>query len=489
MSKITRRQSLKLFKYMVLTAPFSGLTFACGEAQQEAFEANLGLQYLEDHPTLEGDLEQDWWMRGNYAPLSSEGFYENLEVIGKLPPELSGTFLRNGSNPREDLPAHWFFGDGMIHGIHFEQGEVKWYRNSWIQTPALHGDESGIVAGRANTSLVYHQQKLLALYEVSSPFEINPSDLSSIGYHDYQGQLQIPMCAHPKIDPLTGEMWFIGVGLIPPTLNVAMVNAQGELKKVESMPLNAMMFMHDFQLTQNYAVIFDLPMCISPEILNGGEVFDWQPDRGARIGLLPRNGSIEHIKWFTVDPSYSFHSFNAYEKDQEVIIELCRVQPSQGVDFFTGQVMPSPWRWRIDLESERVYEEKIEDLLTEFPMIDRRRQGLIHRYNYGLTLVESIGSYPMHPNGIFKQDRQTGELLRWDLGEAVQLDEAIFVPADSEAGEDEGWLLSVAFNRATAKSEVLVFEAHRPDRGPIARVLLPQRVPFGFHGLWLPSSI
>lgn len=487
MRKITRRQTLELFKYLAMSAPLSTSLIGCAEeGAEEPGRPNLGLKRLEVVPELDGDMSEDWWMRGNYAPLHTEGFYDELEVIGSLPPELSGTFLRNGSNPKGESPQHWFFGDGMIHAIHFEQGEVKWYRNAWIQTPALQGEQGGISAGRANTSLIYHQEKLLALYEVSAPFELNPKDLSSVGYHTYEGQLEVPMCAHPKIDPLTGEMWFIGVGLIPPSLSVAMVNAQGELKKLESMSLDTMMFMHDFQLTERFVVIFDFPMCVSPEILTGGEVFDWQPERGARIGLLPREGTFEQVRWFEVDPSYSFHSFNAFERDDEVIIELCRVQPGLGTDFFTGQVMPSPWRWRLDLKSGRAYEEQLEDLFTEFPIIDRRLQGQAHRYNYGLTLVESTDRYPMHPNGLFKQDRQSGELLRWELGEAVQLDEAIFVPAGPEAGEDEGWLLTVAYHRASAKSEVLVFDAQVPQKGPIARVLLPHRVPFGFHGLWLP---
>jgi len=491
MAKITRRQTLELLKYLAVSAPLGSALVGCGvEGEAEGSpEPNLGLRRLEITPDLEGDERLDWWMRGNYGPLDTEGFYEDLEVIGSLPPELSGTFLRNGSNPKGESPQHWFFGDGMIHGIHFERGKVKWYRNAWIQTPALHGDESGISAGRANTALVYHQEKLLALYEVSAPFELNPQDLSSVGYHDYQGALEVPMCAHPKIDPLTGEMWFIGVGLIPPSLNVAMVNAQGELKKLESLPLDTMIFMHDFQLTERFVVIFDLPMCVSPEILTGGEVFDWRPERGARIGLLPRDGSFEQVRWFEVEPSYAFHSFNAYEEGDEVVIELCRVQPELGTDFFTGQVMPSPWRWRLNLETGRASEEQLEALFTEFPMIDRRLQGQTHRYNYGLTLVESSERYPMHPNGLFKQDRQTGELLRWELGEAVQLDEAVFVPASPESGEDEGWLLSVAYNRLRAKSEVLVFNAQAPQKGPIARVLLPERVPFGFHGLWLPQEV
>jgi len=491
MSQISRRQALELFKYLALSAPMGGLLAGCGEEKGGSVRGpqNLGLSYLDSAPALAGEEGSPWFMQGNYAPLEDAGtFVEGLEVIGSIPPELSGTLLRNGSNPKDEPPPHWFFGDGMIHAVRFEEGEAKWYRNSWIETPALQGEQSGISAGRANTSLVYHQDKLLALYEVSPPFELDPQDLSSKGFHDYEGELQSPMCAHPKIDPATGEMWFIGVDLIPPKLNISMVDAQGQLRKLDSLTLDKMIFMHDFQLTERFVVIFDFPMLVSPAIIQGGEVFDWRPERGARIGLIPRDGSFGEAQWFEVPPSYTFHSFNAYEEGDEVIIELCNVQPDLGTDFFMGEVMPSPWRWRLNLSTGQATGELLEELFTEFPMFDRRLQGRKHRYNYGLTLVESSSDYPMHPNGIFKQDRETGELLRWDLGEAVQLDEALFVPASAEAGEDEGWLVSVAYNRVSDKSEVLIFEAQDPSLGPIARVLLPERVPFGFHGLWLPKA-
>ena len=124
----------------------------------------------------------------------------------------------------------------------------------------------------------------------------------------------------------------------------------------------------------------------------------------------------------------------------------------------------------------------------DFPKIDVRRQGRRNRISYGLHLVGSTPDYPAHATGIVKHDRDSGKTEIWHQGEAIQPDEALFVPAPNTQAEDEGWLLSVVYNRATEKSEVIVVDAMRVDAGPIARVLLPRRVPFGFHGMWVPHE-
>ena len=460
---------------------------ACGEADQADLEfvANLGLEPSELMPFLGGIQEKAWWLKGNYAPITEEIDVEDLEVIGQLPPELNGTLLRNGSNPKHEDPLFWFFGDGMIHGIHFEKGKAKRYHNRWANTPASRDEAHGLGAHRANTSLVYHHQKLLALYEVSPPFELSPNTLESMDFYDFGGALESPMCAHPKIDPVTGELWFIGVQQVPAQLTVSMVDAEGTLQKQESMPLSGMYFMHDFQLTENYVVLFEFPLMINLDILSGGDPFKWSPELGARIGLMPRTGSLNETQWFNVEPGATFHSFNAYEEGDEVVIESCRILPKEGDDFFTRGDLPQAWQWRINLMNQQVQEAQIHELPCEFPMIDRRLQGQKHRFNYGLMLSPASPDYPMHPKGIYKHDRELGQVDHWSLGEAVQPDEALFIPASPNAGEDEGWLISVVYNRQSAKSEVLVFNAQKLAKGPIARVLLPTRVPFGFHGLWL----
>jgi len=463
----------------------------CGEEEAGA-APHLGLPFESRAPVLEGDAAAPWWARGNYAPVADEydsrDASDRLEVIGALPPTLNGTLLRNGSNPKDEDPLFWFFGDGMLHGLNLSGGEARWYKRSWIQTPAVKGEQAGVAAGRANTSLVRHAGRTLALYEVAPPFEVRPEDLSSVGYHSFDGATYGPMCAHPKVDPRTGEMWFIGVSMVPSALSCTCVGAGGEVLKHTSMPLDAMRMIHDFQLTPRFVVLLDLPVLLNPAFVSGGPMFEWRPDRVARIGLMPRDGELSATRWFEVAPSYVFHTFNAHEEGDEVILEACRFVPSAEDDFFTNTSAPTPWRWSLNLKTGAVREEALSDLSVEFPTIDLRRQGQAHRFSYGLQITAPTPDYPLHPRGLFKQDRASGAVELWDRGEALQLDEAVFVPDSPSAGEDEGWLLSVAYHRAEARSELLVVDAQRLSAGPVARVILPTRVPFGFHGLWVPEG-
>ena len=438
-------------------------------------------------PLLEGDQSLPWWSRGNYAPLERERYTEQLDVIGSIPTELNGSFIRNGSNPINEDPLFWFFGDGMLHRIKLGGGQAHFYDAKLIDTPASRGEQTGLIADRASTSLIFHAEKLLALYEVSLPFEIDPLHLTSKGFHDFDGALSSPMCAHPKIDPLTGEMWFIGINVFPPQLSCTAIDAKGKLLKSDHMALDAITFMHDFQLTEHFVVLFDFPFEINPAVINGEHLFNWDPDKGARIGLMPRQGTLSTIQWFDVEPAYAFHSFNAYEEADTVVIEACRLIPTQGGDVFMSGSPPIPWQWRLNTQTGQCSEFPLLDIYTDFPMIDRRRQGLPYSVNYGLMMKPSSPDYPVHPYGLYCFNRVSGDISSWDVGETLQMDEAIFVPDSPDAGEDEGWLLSIAYHRAEARSELLIFNAQSIHAGPVARIILPERVPFGFHGLWIPS--
>ena len=174
---------------------------------------------------MDGSPSTNSYLSGNYAPVRSEDDYD-LEVVGEFPSGLKGAFYRNGPNPQFEPRGHyhWFSGDGMIHAFFVDGGRVT-YRNRYIRTPkwelersagkALFGgfdpraaDPSviGKDSGVANTNIVWHAGRLLALEEAHKPFELDPKSLESRGYVEpYNGRVT----AHPKIDPETGEMaWF-----------------------------------------------------------------------------------------------------------------------------------------------------------------------------------------------------------------------------------------------------------------------------------------
>ena len=170
-------------------------------------------------PDPDPDPNQPWWLSGNFAPVD-ESEAMGLEVIGSIPSQLSGLFARNGPNPFFADSGHWFLGDGMVHGLRLGGGEAGWYRARYVQTPVLGVEpmESvgppDLIKHQANTSLVHHADRLMALLEVGLPYEVSTADLSTVGVHDFGGLLEGAMTAHPKVDPVTGELVFFGYSVL-----------------------------------------------------------------------------------------------------------------------------------------------------------------------------------------------------------------------------------------------------------------------------------
>ena len=197
-----------------------------------------------------------WWMQNNYAPIEHEVTVEKLKVVGEIPAALNGSYLRNGFNPPGAVPFHWFFGAGMVHGFEIADGTIN-YRNRYVRTPYLEHDMDLITAmsdlrsSPANTNIIRHAGKLLALEEAHVAWEIN-ADLSTVGSFDYDGKLATPMTAHPKLCPVTGELLFFGYQfLTAPYLTYHRVSAEGRLVQTEVIDIPRPVMMHDFTITEH----------------------------------------------------------------------------------------------------------------------------------------------------------------------------------------------------------------------------------------------
>ena len=358
-------------------------------------------------PTLGGIPSDPWWNRGNYAPVSEEVESLNLTVEGSIPPELNGVFLRNGANPASGSSPHWFLGDGMVHAVRIGDGEAHWYRNRWIQTHAL-GDSNNDnpAANRANTNLIHYADRVLALYEIGIPYELDPLTLATQGEYDFERALEGPMSAHPKQDPTNLHLGFIGYSPVRPYLRFHEADSDGLLLNSAIIDIPRPTMMHDFQLTPNYAVILDLPVAFDLSTADSGFPFVWSPDAGARIGLVSRAAPSETPQWFDIDLGFMFHTFNAHEDPQgRVVLEGCRV-PSLWADSVADATQtPTPWRWTLDPRSGSSREGAFESIGVDFPMIDARRQGQANKLNYGLLLRGGDKNYPTHPTGLIKHTR------------------------------------------------------------------------------------
>lgn len=439
----------------------------------------------------ESDLP--FYLRGMHAPVFEEVEATDLPIEGALPPEIDGLFLRNGPNPTNGDPGHWFLGDGMLHGVELRGGRALRYRNRFVQTYRRLGadvryvdDEANFdfTAGVANTHVIEHAGRILALVENGFPWEVD-RDLDTLGCYDFDGKLTGPMTAHPKICPTTGEMHFFGYHPIPPFVVYHRVDAMGRLVESREIEVPRAIMMHDFAITEDFVIFMDLPLCFSPEALATGRMpFRWTEEAGARLGFLRRDAIQGEIVWIEIDPCYVFHPMNAWSEGDRITLDVARYDElwSGNPDVFE---IARLHRFEVDLAARSVRETPLDNLGIEFPRIRESLNGLRNRYGYAVWSESDTGA---PGGGIVRYDLQSGARDLYDGGGIHVPNEPVFVPAAPDSAEGEGWLLAYFYDRERAKSDLVVFDATRVAAGPIARVELPQRVPIGFHGSWIPRD-
>ncbi|MCW2558725.1 MAG: 9-cis-epoxycarotenoid dioxygenase [Mycobacterium sp.] len=436
-----------------------------------------------DPAGLPGDGQ--FFQVGNYAPVADELTEYALPVEGAIPPELDGWYLRNGPNPRQ-ATAHWFTGDGMIHGVRIEDGQAKWYRNRWVRTDSfiedfpLYGPDGSrnLRAAKANTHVVNHAGKTLALVESSLPYEIS-NDLDTIGAYDFGGKLIDSMTAHPKICPTTGELHFFGYGnIFEPHVTYHRADANGDLVISRPLDVKALTMMHDFALTAQHVIFMDLPIVFNLDVAMKGEgdmPYRWDDAYGARLGVMRRDDPFGEVRWFEIDPCYVFHVANAHDSadGKSVVLQAIRY-PELWRDNGGFDADGVLWSWTIDLTAGTVSERQLDDRNIEFPRIDDRLAGLPARYSV------SVGDH----NWV-RHDLPTGEAVEHDLGTGGP-GEAVFVPSGSgTADESNGYYLGYVYDPARDGSDLVILDASDFAGEPVATIHLPQRVPYGFHGNWI----
>ena len=434
-----------------------------------------------------------WFLKGNYAPVLDEITTHDLAVTGTLPPSLSGHYLRNGSNPQTGAAGHWFFGDGMIHGVRLAAGRAEWYRNRYVRTTKF---ERGLdamdpdamfdpTASAANTHVLAHAGRIWALEEGHFPYELSP-ELDTLGCDDFGGKLTTAFTAHPKLCAETGELHFFGYSPLPPFLTYHVLDAKGAL--VHSAPITVPKgtMMHDFMITRDHAIFMDLPVVFDLENMAGGAPIRWDDDYGARIGIMPRFGTDADVRWFEVDPCYVFHPLNAYVDGDSVVCDVGRHASMwrTSMDDFDPCFLH---RWTFDLAKGTVSEQQLDDVAHAFPRVDERLVGLRHRY--GWAAGPRGGGDTLGDAGVLiKYDVAEGTSTVHDFGPFGYPGEFVFVPDSANSGEDEGWAVGIVYDRARDTSDLVVLDAQDMSADPVATVHLPRRVPFGFHGSWVDDS-
>ncbi|MCB0965720.1 MAG: carotenoid oxygenase family protein [Ilumatobacter sp.] len=452
-----------------------------------------------DDSTSDIDTDASLYLSGNYAPVTEEITAFDLPVIGELPAELNGRYLRNGPNPMGDVdPAthHWFMGDGMIHGIRLRDGKAEWYRNRYVgsaQVSRLRGEPD--IAGPnwndsphgPNTNVGGFAGTTWAMVEAGGcPVELT-YELDTVGRNDFFGTLPGAFTAHPKVDPDTGEMHAMvyAWGQWLDHIQYVVVGRDGRVNRTVDIPLG-MTMLHDMSLTGRYAVVYDQPVTVDIDLAFAGRFpFRWTPDYGNRIGLLPRDGQADDIVWVDIPLGYAFHPLNSYDTpDGKVVIDICNYPKMFDADLlgpFGDRALAKLERWEIDPVTRSVSTTVIDDAPNEFP---RHRGSLTAKpYRYGYCAVPSLDQSAGWPT--VKHDLLTGERAVFDHGPGRAGGEPVFVARPDGTDEDDGWLVTYVHDLAAGSAEFVVLDAADFDRGYVARVPLPQRIPYGFHGNWV----
>ncbi len=475
----------------------------------------------------------------------------DLEVTGHIPEHLDGRYLRNGPNPAAEVdPAtyHWFTGDGMVHGVALRDGKACWYRNRWVRSPAVSRSlgepathridpRAGMLGLGANTNVLTHAGKTLALVEGGvANYELT-DELDTVGTCDFDGTLAGGYTAHPHRDPTTGELHAVSYSFARGrTVQYSVIDTQGRARRTVDVEVSGSPMMHDFSLTEKYVVIYDLPVTFDPvrvlpasvprwlqlparlvvqSVLgrvripspiaaranrdtrrSSGFPYSWNNDYPARIGVLPREGTNKDVRWFDIEPCYVYHPLNAYSevRDGREVLVLDVVRYPRMFDRDRrgpGESLPSLDRWTINLATGAASTECRDDRSQEFPRINENLTGVRHRFGYTVGIdggFQAAGG-PDLVSALYKHDYATGSTTAAALDPDLMLGEVCFVPnpsAATEGSEDDGILMGYGSHRTRNEGQLLLLDAQTLET--VATVHLPQRVPMGFHGNWAPSA-
>ncbi len=435
------------------------------------------------------------FLAGNYGPVTEERTDTDLAVDGAIPQELRGRYLRIGPNPlvAPSGPYHWFLGDGMVHGVELGDGAARWYRNRWVRT-----DEIARAMGEqpvdgptppmydaSNTHVIGHAGRILALTEGAMPYELSPT-LDTLRRTDFGGPLPTGFTAHPKADPVTGELHAFAYWFAEPYLVYYVIDATGVLVRSEPITIPRAVMMHDFAITREHVLFFDLPVVFDLEVQPFP--FRWDDDQPARVGVMPRAGGDADVQWVDVEPCYVFHPMNAYDDGGSVVVDVpkyatmmkhSRVGPNDGA-------LPALERWTIDPASRKVREERVDERGQEFPRVNETLLGSRHRFGYAVELRETRDSFDSAK--YLKHDFVAGTVREHDFGAGRLPSELVFVPSEAATSEDDGWLIGYVYDAGSDRSDLVILDAHDFGAAPVATVHLPVRVPFGFHGSWIPDA-
>ncbi|WP_280486227.1 carotenoid oxygenase family protein [Nocardia farcinica] len=458
-------------------------------------------------PPAPVDLARTPYLSGVFAPQRREVEAVDLPVTGTIPPDLHGTYFRNGPNPRFDPIGTFVYpldGDAMVHRVRIEDGRAS-YLNRFVRTPMVVTEErvghalwAGItdpytpgadlvgpeLAGTSrhlpDINVVAHSGKLLAMAESDLPYRIDPADLATLGRDDCGGAMALGSTAHPKIDPGTGELVLFTYRLESPYLAWSVVSRAGDVLRAPT-PVDGVtepIMIHDMALTERYLVLVLAPLVFDiPALLNGGSLLDWRPAAGTRIAMIPRDGGP--VRWAETDTFWVWHFANAFDDDRgRIVLDYVQWNYPSGLARVSTPQRGGVVRAVVDPASGAVARDEIAMHPVEFPRIDDRRIGRPH----GVVATAGRRDGSGDRTALLFVDTERGTETWWDAGDHA-VGEPIHLP-----GAEHAYWGTLATDRRDMSSWFHIVAAADPAAGPVASVRMPIRVPAGLHGTWVPAA-
>ncbi|MER3435295.1 MAG: hypothetical protein C4288_18260 [Leptolyngbya sp. ERB_1_1] len=445
-------------------------------------------------------------------------------LSGSIPIGLRGSLYRNGPGRLErgkTHVGHWFDGDGAVLGVRFsDTGAIGVYR--YVESEKFLKEEQ---AGRfiysgygmlppgnllnrltkglknaANTSVLAFDDRVLALWEGGHPHALDLATLETQGVDDLGGLPELlPFSAHPKRDPITGEVYNFGVSFGKGvTLNLYCIDATGKLRRRDSHTLDGFPLIHDFVMAGQYLLFFVSPVRLNPlpllaRIKSFSESFEWKPEKGTQVLVFDRQ-TLKLVSQGETDSWYQWHFGNAcVDADGNAVVDVVRYADFNTNEYLrqvaTGKTQTSArstlWQIRVNPLIGKVLEQQeLLDRHCEFPVVKPIEVGQPWQHTY--FSVHRRGADPVKEifGAIGRFDQKTGDLVEADCGENRYPVEPIYAP--DAIDPNQGWIVTIVYDGNTNQSEVWVFDSDRLNDQPVCRLALPEVIPIGFHGTWKP---
>jgi carotenoid cleavage dioxygenase-like enzyme len=467
--------------------------------------------------------------RGPLAPQRIECDIYELEYEGELPSALQGCFYRCGPDPQfpPRNPDDYFInGDGMVSMFRFDRGHVD-FRMRYVRTDkflrerqarrALFGDYRnpftddetvrGVDRTTANTSIMWYAGALYAIKEDGLPHRLDPETLETLGKLRFEGQRTPHFTAHPKFDPVSGELVFYGTeagGLASRDIAYCEADANGRLVHEAWFEAPYAAMVHDFALTQDYVIFPIMPTVADAERMRrGGAHFAWDDNRETWLAVLPRKGTAKDVRYFRGPARWSFHTMNAYNEGSRIHIDLT-VSEINGFSYLPS-ADGKPWdperarsyltRWTLDMDggSDGFTERRLWGVPSDFYKCDPRYGTLPYRKGFMAAKDPSQprvrGAADTVFNTIAAIDHQTGQVDAWFAGPESTVQEPVFVQRGPDAAEGDGYVLTVVNRLAERRAELAVLDTRHLAAGPVALVKVPMPLRMTFHGEFIPADV